>query len=35
MTEKAKFWILLALLIASLVLLILLNSNANHILLSK
>jgi hypothetical protein len=33
MSEKTKFWILLALLLASIVLLLILNSNANKVLL--
>lgn len=34
MSEKTKFWLLLAILILSILLLVLLNSNANKILLS-
>jgi hypothetical protein len=33
MSEKAKFWMLLSLLVASLILLLVLNTNYNHVLL--
>ncbi len=35
MSEKTKFWLLLVILLASIALLVVLNSNANHILLGK
>jgi len=35
MSEKTKFWILLVLLILSVILLIVLQSNANKVLLSR
>lgn len=35
MSEKTKFWILLTLFILSIVLLVVLQSNANKVLLSK
>ena len=35
MNEKTKFWILLALLVASIALLLIVNSSASHVLLTQ
>lgn len=35
MSEKTKFWLLLALLLLSVILIVVLNTNANDVLLSK
>ena len=35
MNEKMKFWILLALLVASVTLLLIVNSSASHVLLTQ